>query len=170
MAGTFVTLGNSTDPFPRLLDALRRLALPPPVIVQSGVTAVAAPEGWRVHPFLDPAAYRAAMAEARLVVCHGAAGSIWHARQAGLLPVVLCRRARLGEIVDDHQQAFCRALAAEGAILLAEEAADLGAAIEAALARQAAGDVPPPAPHAQGLIDAVALAIRDEATRLGRRP
>lgn len=165
-AGTFVTLGNSTDPFPRLLDALRGLALPAPVLVQSGATACVPSEGWLVRPFLDPAAYRAAIGAARLVICHGGTGSIWHARQAGRLPVVLCRRAARGEHIDDHQLAFCRALAGEGAILLAEEAADLPAAIEAALGR---GSVPPATPHAQALIGAVAAAIRLEAARLGRR-
>ena len=61
---TFVTIGNSLDPFPRLLDEVSRLAaaglLPPPVVVQCGNTPFVS-EHCEVHRFFDrgkvPAAF-----------------------------------------------------------------------------------------------------------------
>jgi UDP-N-acetylglucosamine transferase subunit ALG13 len=128
--GLLVTVGTDHHPFDRLVrwvDAW--LAANPgrlPCLIQTG-TSAPPPTGsvdWR--PYLEFGALQAAMAGAAAVVCHGGPGTILGARQAGVVPIVVPRRHRLGEHVDDHQVAFSRRLAAEGGqVQLAETEADL---------------------------------------------
>ena len=125
-----VTVGTDHHPFDRLvgwagawLDAhpgqLRCL-------MQTGTSAPPDPAAAEWHAYLEFDALQAAMAEAAAVVCHGGPGTILGARHMGAVPIVVPRQHRLGEHVDDHQVAFCRRLAAEGAeIHLAETEADL---------------------------------------------
>jgi UDP-N-acetylglucosamine transferase subunit ALG13 len=53
-------------------------------------------------------------------------------------PVVVPRRCRCAETVDDHQTRLVRALAVTGRIVGVEDVADLAAAVAAAPARRAA--------------------------------
>jgi UDP-N-acetylglucosamine transferase subunit ALG13 len=69
------------------------------------------------------------MREARTIVTHAGVGSIQMARACGKRPIVVARRADLGEHVDDHQLAFARRLAAAGLITLVEDPEDLPRAI-----------------------------------------
>ena len=46
---------------------------------------------------------------------------ILEARKSGHVPIVVPRLRSLGEVVDDHQVAFCRHLAESGDVLLAED-------------------------------------------------
>jgi UDP-N-acetylglucosamine--N-acetylmuramyl-(pentapeptide) pyrophosphoryl-undecaprenol N-acetylglucosamine transferase len=65
------------------------------------------------------------------VVCHGGAGIISSALAAGRKPIVVPRRAALGEHVDDHQYQLTRKLAEWGLVVPAEDhltAADVEAA------------------------------------------
>ena len=78
---------------------------------------------------------QALMREAAVIVTQGGPMSIVEARGAGRVPIVVPREASLGEHVDDHQQAFCRRLAAEGLIRLPESGAQAAALIDAALER-----------------------------------
>jgi UDP-N-acetylglucosamine transferase subunit ALG13 len=57
---------------------------------------------------------------AAAVVCHGGPGTIMLCVSLGKRPIVIPRTATRGEHVDDHQCAFSRRVAADGAILLAE--------------------------------------------------
>ncbi|WP_166355379.1 glycosyltransferase [Phytoactinopolyspora limicola] len=71
---------------------------------------------------------------ATVVLAQGGPGSILDARGRGFVPVVVPRLAALDEVVDDHQVAFCRRLAAEGQVILAESQEHLHAALDAAFA------------------------------------
>ncbi len=82
--------------------------------------------------------------KAELLIMHAGAGSVIHAVQAGKIPVVMPRRVKYDEHVDDHQLEFAQALAESGKVVLAMEPADLEKAITDALARQS--DNQPPTP------------------------
>ena len=58
---------------------------------------------------------------ARVFVCHAGVGSIILARRCGHRPIVVPRRAELGEHVDDHQLELARRLAAGGMVTLVED-------------------------------------------------
>lgn len=136
---TFVTVGNATQPFGRLLEAVERLAiagaLPEPVVVQSGHNPAFVSRACVVHPFLKMEEFEERVAAATLVIGHAGAGTIVHALAAGRMPVVMPRRAMYGELIDDHQAQFVRRLARERRVIPAWEAADLGDAVTIARGR-----------------------------------
>ncbi|MEW5771875.1 MAG: glycosyltransferase [Pseudomonadota bacterium] len=134
---TFVSVGNATQPFRRLLDEVARLAaaLPQPVVVQHGATPFHA-DSCRAIPFVDMNEFEHLMASSNLLILHAGAGSVIHAVRAGKVPVVMPRRALFGEHIDDHQIEFARALAAVGRVVLAYESEQLGDAVHRAMALQ----------------------------------
>jgi UDP-N-acetylglucosamine transferase subunit ALG13 len=135
---TFVTVGNATQPFDRLLQAVERLAreggLPEPIVVQSGHNPGFVSRVCVVHPFLKMEEFEEHVASATLVIGHAGAGTVVHALAAGRMPVLMPRRARYGEHVDDHQADFVRRLASERRVVPAWEPADLAAAVMTARA------------------------------------
>jgi UDP-N-acetylglucosamine transferase subunit ALG13 len=145
---TFVTVGNATQPFARLLDAVERLAiagaLPAPVVVQSGHNPRFVSRVCVVRPFLKMEEFEARVASATLIIAHAGAGTLVHALAAGRRPVVMPRRSMYGEHVDDHQAALVQRLAAEGRVIPAWEPADLGPAAEAACSTDTAASRPTP--------------------------
>lgn len=160
---TFVALGNATQPFPRLIAAVSTAfdRLPQPVFVQHGRTPLEDPR-LAGEAFLAMDAFVQRIEQARLVVCHAGAGTVLHALWAGKTPVVMPRRARLGELVDDHQAEFAHALARLGRVRLAESAAELSAALAAP------GATPEEMPRAPAgrpsrMVDLVAQALRSFA-------
>jgi UDP-N-acetylglucosamine transferase subunit ALG13 len=134
---TFVSVGNATQPFRRLLDEVARLAavLPQPVVVQHGATPFQA-DACRALPFVDMNEFERLVASAELLILHAGAGSVIHAVRAGKVPVVMPRRALYGEHIDDHQIEFARALAAAGRVVVADDAAQLRDAVQRALLLQ----------------------------------
>lgn len=74
------------------------------------------------------------MRAATVVVTHGGPGLIKDAHEAGHVPIVVPRRAALGEAVDDHQVAFSREMASMGWVHLAETEEQLVDCLDAALA------------------------------------
>ncbi len=123
-AGTFVAVGTHAQPYTRLLEmvegAIEGGTLPGPVRAQVG------PAEWDISgaqatPYMAPAELEAAVREASVVVCHGGAGIISSALAAGRRPIVVPRRAELGEHVDDHQQQLTSKLAEWGLVVAVEE-------------------------------------------------
>jgi len=149
---TFVSVGNLKKPFVRLLRAVSDNAgvLPGPVLVQHGHTPFDDPNCEAV-PFLGMDEFRQRMSDATLVVLHGGAGSIITALQAGRRPVVMARRAGLGEHVDDHQLELVRELGAAGRILVADDSESLRAMVSEALS--APGESRSPASARRTLLD-----------------
>ncbi len=160
---TFVTVGNATQPFRRMLDAVAAIAreLPQPVFVQSGSTPFQA-EGCAGAPFLAMDEFASRVAESTLLITHAGAGSVITAVRAGKVPVVVPRRMRFGEHVDDHQVEFARELAATGRIVVANEAAELLPAVREALARQ---DGAQPDREASAMVGLIADVLRRHASR-----
>ncbi len=135
---TLVSVGNATQPFARLLRAVRAMLprLPQPVVVQHGSTPFP-PAGCRAMPFLEMTEFDRLVRDSSLLIVHGGAGSVIHAVRAGKVPVVMPRRARDNEVVDDHQLEFALQLERLGRIVLAPEEQDLENAVAKALERQA---------------------------------
>ena len=134
---TFISVGNSTQPFGRLLEAVAAVAgdLPQPVFVQSGSTPFHA-ESCENVAFLDMSEFQSRVGQATLVIMHAGAGSLITALRSGKVPVVMARRARYGEHVDDHQLEFARELEKAGRIVVVNEPTELLSAVREALARQ----------------------------------
>jgi len=129
MPGTFVSIGNGTQSFERLLDAVVAIAdqLPQPVIVQHGRTPFNH-ESIEHFAFTDEAGFREYLFNSDLFITHGGGGSVFAAIRMGKKPVVVPRRQQFDEIVDDHQLLFTAELARQRRIEPAYEIADLGEA------------------------------------------
>jgi len=145
---TFVSVGNATQPFPRLLDAVAALipTLPQPVFVQHGVLQRFACPGCESADFISMEEFARRVAGAQLLIMHAGAGSVLHAVRAGKVPVVVPRREVLGEHVDDHQVEFARELGRLGRIVVCTDVRRLAGAIATALRMQAAGPQATPEP------------------------
>jgi UDP-N-acetylglucosamine transferase subunit ALG13 len=123
-----VTIGTNEQPFDRLVRAARDLAERETAFVQYGSSREPHGSGeWVDFLAYDELAER--MRQARVVVCHAGVGSIMLARKCGHRPVVVPRRAALGEAVDDHQLQLGRRLHEAGLVTLVEDERDLPAAL-----------------------------------------
>lgn len=130
----FVTVGNATQGFRRLLEAVDRLAVQgifkgDTLWVQSGSNSDLALSYGRHCPFLTMEDFVAKIHEANLIIAHAGAGTLFHVFQAGKIPVVMPRRKKYGELVDDHQMELVQVLAQEGRVIPAYEPDDLPQAI-----------------------------------------
>ena len=167
---TFVSVGNAKQPFRRLLDAVARLAprLPQPVIVQHGHTPFAC-EHCQAVAFLGMGEFARRVAEAELLILHAGAGSVIHAIEAAKRPVVMPRRADLGEHVNNHQLEFARVLGETGRVVVVETPERLEAAIaEALVAANSAGAAPLAAQGELRMVKLVREALADCARSLGK--
>lgn len=134
---TFVSVGNATQPFHRLLEAVASLAptLPQPLVVQHGVTPFCL-QACRAIPFLGMEEFEFFIADAELLILHAGAGSVIHALRSGKVPVVVPRRSLYGEHVDDHQVEFACALAETGRVVIVEDLEQLPDAVRRAVELQ----------------------------------
>lgn len=136
----FVTVGNPHNQSMRTLLAVEELAArgafgEEPIIVQSGNNPEFKPQYCRSIPFMDMETFGRHIREARVVICHAGAGSLSHVIRTGKTPVVVPRRLKYGEHIDDHQMELLEAFAARGLLIPAVEVSDLPRAIEEAAAR-----------------------------------
>jgi len=123
-AGTFVAVGTHAQPFSRLLGIVSRGLeeglLPQPVRAQLGPARWSA-AGAQASAHMPREELEAAIRSAAVVICHGGAGIIAAALAAGRRPIVIPRRAELGEHVDDHQHQLTRKLAEWGLVVPVEQ-------------------------------------------------
>jgi UDP-N-acetylglucosamine transferase subunit ALG13 len=110
--------------------------------LQTGTSAV--PRLAEHRQYLGHAEMEAMVREAAVVVCHGGPGTIMLAATLGKRPIVVPRRKRYGEHVDDHQCAFAERIAGEGAIVLARTEEELRSSLDAALGRDGSEAKLPP--------------------------
>jgi UDP-N-acetylglucosamine transferase subunit ALG13 len=111
----FITVG-SADPFDRLVSGAGSLTELDEVIVQRGRSEVE-PPGTEVHDFLSYERVAELIKMSSAVICHAGVGSVLTSLLLGRKPIVMARRAELGEAVDDHQVSFARRLAVEGLVI-----------------------------------------------------
>jgi len=129
----FVTVGNATQHFRRLLDAVSEAAEAgdfesEDVFIQAGHNDDFQSSRCEVHQFISMDEFERLMADASLIICHGGCTQL-NAVRLGKIPVVMPRREMYREHVNDHQLQLVRALAAENKIVPAYEPKDLPAAI-----------------------------------------
>src|SRR5207249_3978192 len=89
---TFVTVGNATDGFRRLLGAVATLAgdglLPTPIVIQSGHNPGFVSPHAVVRAFMPMEEFEDHVRRARLVISHAGAGTVLNAMAARKVPVV----------------------------------------------------------------------------------
>ncbi len=124
----FVTVGTNEARFERLVEAAGRIPPGEELVIQTG-HCFSAPLRARCVDFLPFEEMVDHARRARVVVSHAGVGSIMLALMAGRRPVVVPRRAALGEAVDDHQLSLARRMDAEGLVRLVEDPAELPAAV-----------------------------------------
>ncbi len=131
---TFVSIGNGTQDFSRLLDEVRRIAaeLPQPVVVQHGRTPFES-DALPHFAFTDEAGFLDHLSNCSLFITPGGGGSVFSAIKLGKKPVVVPRLKSFDEIVDDHQVAFAKELHRQGMIVPVYDVANLKAAVDAAI-------------------------------------
>lgn len=165
MAGTFVSIGNGTQAFARLLNAVKEHAsqLPQPVVVQHGHTPFRS-DTIDHFDFDDEAGFQRRLIACEVFITHGGGGSVFAAIRANKRPVVVPRLQEFDEIVDNHQVAFARELAKQGKIEPVMDVADLIAGVQRVRAQ------PRPAAAADdtsSAIEIVARAVCDYARHDG---
>jgi len=142
-ARVLVTVGTDHHPFDRLIGWIDRWPSAGNVdlVVQYG-TAVPPRDG-RGRAFLGPEEFADLLAHADAIVCSGGPGAVMEARAAGVLPIVVPRRASLGEHVDDHQRAFAQFMAGRELVTLADDAEELYCALDTVVYRPDAFHIDP---------------------------
>jgi UDP-N-acetylglucosamine transferase subunit ALG13 len=155
----FVTVGNATQPFPRLTTAVDQLVAEgafgaEPVFVQTGSDTAFRSKRCEHRPFLSESEFQSLIQECRLVICHAGCGTLRNVLLARKRPVVMPRRKRYGEHVSDHQMQLARALSAQERIFPAYEADGLAGAIADA---SVAPELPPLSPPP--IVGMVAMAV-----------
>lgn len=130
----FVTVGNPTQGFRRLLDAVDAMAgegifEEEPVFIQSGNNPEFQPVYCEQKPFLSMDEFKDSIGKAGLVICHAGAGTLIHVLRTGKVPVVMPRRKKYREHVDDHQVELVKALAKQGRVIAAFEPENLPKAV-----------------------------------------
>ena len=73
------------------------------------------------HPHLSRDLFLELLAEADVVICHGGIGIISECLSAGKIPLVIPRRKKFGEHVDDHQVEIVNFLLEKGLIIDLED-------------------------------------------------
>jgi UDP-N-acetylglucosamine transferase subunit ALG13 len=129
----FVTVGNATQQFRRLLDVVNRVAEAgafesEKVFIQAGHNPEFQSGCCEVQQFISMDEFERLMGSATLIICHGGCTQL-NAVRLGKVPVVMPRREKYREHVNDHQLQLVRALAAEKKIVAAYEPEDLMPAI-----------------------------------------
>jgi len=156
----FVTVGNATQRFPRLLQAVDALSGSgffdsQKVFVQTGHNPDVRLRHCEQQAFLAMDEFERHIQDAEMIICHGGCGTLLYAARSGKTPVVMPRRKKYGEHVNDHQLQLVNELAAQGRVVPAYEAEDLPGAIVGARERNAHSPALPPPP----MINLVAQAI-----------
>lgn len=131
-----VTVGSDHHPFNRLIGWVDDWLVDHrgddiSCMLQYGTAAV--PRSGIAHDYLPHSELQGLLREAQVVVTQGGPMGIVESLQSGTRPIAVPRLARLGEVVDDHQVAFCRQLSRLGKCVLAEDSAAVRTALDLAL-------------------------------------
>ncbi len=124
----FVTVGNPTQPFDRLLRNIDEIAsqriYDEPFLIQRGYSKFV-PRYCRFVDFLEMNEVEEQIRACSAVVMHGGTGSIMTALQVGKRPIVVPRRKRFGDGFNDHQMEISAEFAKRGLIYVAHTMEDI---------------------------------------------
>jgi UDP-N-acetylglucosamine transferase subunit ALG13 len=128
---TFISVGNAHQSFKRLLSGVLDNfdILPQPIIVQCGHTYIE-DDRCVFSDFFSLDEFNRLIKTSKLLILHGGGGSIIKAVQSGKCPVVMPRRKKYNEMINDHQFATALELSKMDLIELALEVVDLRNAIQ----------------------------------------
>lgn len=127
-------VGTDHHPFHRLVrwvDEWSRRFPADDCMIQYGTSMP--PRHARGLAYVEPDELNAWMDKAQVLVCHGGPTTIVEARRHGRRPIVVPRRSRWGEHVDDHQYLFTNRLAQTGQVLTATTQHEFELLLDAAL-------------------------------------
>lgn len=118
----FVTVGNATQGFSRLLKAVEHLGKSghfgdERLLIQTGSNPLIDLKWAEQVDFLPLNAFLDAQCAARVIISHGGAGTLLQILQLGRVPVVMPREKKFGEHVDNHQVELVQALALEKRVI-----------------------------------------------------
>jgi UDP-N-acetylglucosamine transferase subunit ALG13 len=121
----FVTVGNATQPFLRLLQAVDKAAGRgdfggEPVLVQSGYSNSFRPQHCENRPFINMDEFGRLIGTSSLIICHGGCTQL-EIIGRGKVPIVMPRMRKHGEHVNDHQVQLVRQLELEDRIVAVYE-------------------------------------------------
>lgn len=125
----FVSVGTHEAPFDRMLETVFALGLDEELVVQHGPSAVR-DERAIASDYLGFDEVVDHVRDARAVVMHAGVGSVMISLANGKRPIVMARRARFGEHVDDHQVELARRLEASGLVTVVDDVSSLAEALE----------------------------------------
>jgi UDP-N-acetylglucosamine transferase subunit ALG13 len=123
-----VTLGTNEAKFDRLLQAVDQLESREELVVQHGPSRIR-PRRAMTLEYLPFDELVETIRRARLVITHAGVGSVIVCLANGKKPIVMPRRKRFGEAVDDHQVDFATRLHAQGLVTMADDAEALSSAL-----------------------------------------
>lgn len=129
----FVTLGTQKFQMNRLIKAVDGLAadLSEEVFVQRGWSDYV-PKHCKYADFIDSAEYAKMIADCSMLITHAGVGTIISGINCGKPIIVVPRRNKYAEHVDDHQRQIANAFASKGCVLCCEEVSELGEYIDKA--------------------------------------
>jgi beta-1,4-N-acetylglucosaminyltransferase len=151
-----VTVGNHVEPFDRLIQGMDELAarLDEEVVIQTGHCSYE-PRYARHFQFTSGKEMQELTQAARVQVSHAGSGSILTALRMGKPLVVVPRRLKYHEHIDDHQLQLAHAVEKQGKLVAVHEVSPdaLLAAIEKAARQEQVGQAE--APEMERLIGAL---------------
>lgn len=126
-----VTVGNHTAGFERLIQIMDNLAISidEEIIAQIGHTQYT-PKNLKWFRFINYEEMVSLVKNARIIVCHGGAGTIIDATKYGKPLIILPRLHKYGEAFDDHELELAEALDTNHKAILIRNNRELSNAIE----------------------------------------
>ena len=122
----FVTLGTQKFQMNRLVKAADELALvlSEDIYIQKGHSDYV-PKNCAYADFMDADEYNKKIAECSILITHAGVGTIITGINCGKPIIVVPRKNRYAEHVDDHQSQIAKAFSSKGCVLCCEEVSEL---------------------------------------------
>jgi UDP-N-acetylglucosamine transferase subunit ALG13 len=129
-----VTVGMSSWPFDRLLEAVRPLCNCHSLVVQTGPSRIKLP--CRTFSFLPYQGFLQEVEKAEIVITH-AGNTVRIVQRMGKVPIAMARQAMHGEMPNDHQVRYLRWEEEHGLVVALWDPKDLSQLVKAHLENEA---------------------------------